>query len=52
MAKPVSRRTPAHWPTIIGRVEAQPNVGRETYGAVPLPMKFIIRTMMKITMKM
>ena len=33
-------------------VEAKPNVGRETYGAVPLPMKFIIRTMMKITMKM
>ena len=33
-------------------VEAKPNVGRETYGAVPLPMKFMIRTMMKITMKM
>ena len=31
---------------------AKPNVGRETYGAVPLPMKFMIRTMMKITMKM
>jgi hypothetical protein len=27
-------------------------LGGETYGAVPLPMKFITRTMMKITMKM